>query len=209
MPGFSVSVVRGSPRKLGVGLALPPTCFTVSSKTKTRSFPNLSSVSPGFAWPTPTTDPQGGAAGGYTLQHLQDTPYPLGSQAPSLTLGMRFSSFPGPLGLDTRGLQELPFGWAPLRFWVVWRRRALWEGAKALTGVGNLTLEVGRACVLCHGVPEACGAGSVADIQTLRACGTRRMPAGKPLQSKRGWKGAGAKQTRKKRHGSVAGTGCE
>ena len=79
-------------------LALPPTVFTIFSKTKTRSFPNLpslSSMSPGSALPTPATVPQDGAAGDCALQHLQDTPHPLGSQTSSLTFGMRFSSFLG------------------------------------------------------------------------------------------------------------------
>lgn len=90
------------PRSSGVseeawgGLSLPPACSTLPSKTKAGSFPILSGTSPGSAWPTPTTHPQGGAAGGYALQHPKDALHPPpGSRASSLTFGMRFSSFPG------------------------------------------------------------------------------------------------------------------
>lgn len=66
-------------------------------------------------------------------------PGPLGSQAPSLTLGMRLCHPPASRGLDARGSQEPPF-WLP--FWGVRGRRAFREGAKALGGVGSLISEV-------------------------------------------------------------------
>lgn len=75
---------------------------------------------PFLTWP-PKQTPLGW---GCSPQHGQDTP----------SLGMRFPGIPNP-NLDTRGLQELPLGWAPHGFGVVWRRAALWEG-------GNLTWEV-------------------------------------------------------------------
>lgn len=94
MLGFSVSVVRGPLRRLG-GLALPPACLTIFFQDKTQKLSQPLQHVPMVHLAHPNHTPTGWGCTGCTLRHLQDTPGSLGSQAPSLTLGMMFSSFPG------------------------------------------------------------------------------------------------------------------
>lgn len=63
------------------GLALPPTHFTVFSKTKAKKLSQSLQHVPRVH----LAHPNHGVAGVCALQHLQDTPHPLGSQAPFLS----------------------------------------------------------------------------------------------------------------------------
>lgn len=99
------------------GLALPPTCFTLSSKTKRRNFPNLSRMSPGSAWPPhPHTHwmglqgPRAPASAGHP------PPREPGPIPPPWDEVFQLPRIPASLGLDTRGLQEPPSAGPPFSF---------------------------------------------------------------------------------------------